>query len=164
MIRNFCDNDLLMIVFCFDFSFTADDNSSTTRFVSLCHSVIAIYSSPGWEIRSFDVFHQSWYINFPFRINVCHTSVQYFRQIVRRHIGCHSDSNTRRTINQQIRNTSWQYERLFSCIVEGRLEIYRIFIYVAQHLLCKLAQACFRVTHCSWAVIVHRAKVTLSIY
>ena len=86
-----------------------------------------------------------------------------FRQIVRRNVGCHADSNAGRAVDEKLRQASRQHNWLLFRIVEIRHEIDRIFIDVRQHLGGDLFETHFGVAHGRRTVAVDRAEVALSV-
>ncbi len=93
-----------MVAFVFDIGFRTNDYTPSTCLISGLNSVITINGTTGGEIRCRDVFHQ--FRDSDVRIvDKSDRCVDRLREIVRRHIGCHTDSNTRRPIYKQIRKT-----------------------------------------------------------
>ena len=79
------------------------------------------------EIRSFDVFHQT----FDGDVVVFHVGldrIHNLTQVVRRNACCHTDSDTVCAIQQKVRHAHRQNRRLFFRLVEVRYEIDNVFV------------------------------------
>ena len=84
---------------------------------------------------------------------------------MRRNTGCHTDSNTFRTIHQNIRDLDRQYDRLFFRFIEVWHKIHNIFIQILQKCdLCDLLEPCFRITHGRSTVSFDGTEVTVPVY
>ena len=71
----------------------------------------------GWEIRSFDMLHQ--FINCAiWVVHEVHHSIHNFTQVVRRHVGCHPNSNSRGSIHQQVWDFSREHSGFFEALVK----------------------------------------------
>ena len=121
----------------FNFRFCTHYYTSTTCQISFTYSADTIYITTCREIRSFDISHQFLYCDFLI-INICFTSINYFRKIMRRHISCHTYRNTGSTINQKIRNTGRHHLRLCQRIIKVRFEVYSFLIQVIHHRFTQL--------------------------
>ena len=80
-----------------------------------------------------------------------------------RHIGCHTDRNTRRTVDHQQGHFGREHHRFFQCFIKVRTEIYRIFFDIRHHLIGDLHHTGLRITHSSRGVSIDRTEVTLAI-
>ena len=92
------------------------------------------------EIRTLDVVHEVEQICLGV-IQHADTGVDDLAQIVGRNIRRHADSNSRRAVDQQVRETGRQHARLFSRLVEVRVPVDGVLIDVAQHLVAELRHA-----------------------
>ena len=89
--------DLIMRLSGFYFSFCTHNYTSTTCQICFTNTAYTIYISACRKVWSFNKFHQLFYRNFRI-IDICITSIDYFRKIMRRHVGSHTYSNTGCTI------------------------------------------------------------------
>ncbi len=89
--------------------------------------------------------------------------VDDFVQVVRRDVGRHADRNTRRAVDQQVRDARRQDRRLHFVAVVVRLEIDRFLVDVGEQLVADLRHANFGVTHRRGIVAVDRAEVALPV-
>src|SRR5690606_2371847 len=92
-------------------SLGSDHNTSTPCFKGFTNTVITVYHTTGREIWSFDVLHKLIDLDIMI-VYISNGTIHYFRKIVWRHIGCHSNCNTRGSINEQIWHPCWKHLRL----------------------------------------------------
>ena len=127
-VRNFGDHKILLSVSAFlHFHFSADFNLSDTFFVDRQQVILIDDNTAGREIRSFDVFHQT----FDGDVVVFHVGldrIHNLTQVVRRNACCHTDSDTVCAIQQKVRHAHRQNRRLFFRLVEVRYEIDNVFV------------------------------------
>ena len=83
---------------------------------------------------------------------------------MRRNIGRHTDRNTARAVDQQVRETRGQYRRLCQHVVKGRHKIDGILIDIRQHFRGNLAHTALGVTISRRRVAVNGTKVTVTVY
>ena len=164
---------LATIVLGFNLCFGADDNTSTTCLIGITYTLVAIDSTTCWEVRRFDMLHEFchsdrlylWVLHASYRVlHICDTTVNHLAQVVCRHIGSHTHSNTTCTINKQVREAARQNNRLFERVVEVELHIHGIFLNIAEHLLSQFREARLRITHSRSTITVNRTEVTLTIH
>ena len=148
---------------CFDFSFCTHDNSATTCFVGFAYTADTIYITTSREIRCLDVLHQTICINI-IVINVCNAGIDYFRQVMSRHVGSHTYGNTRCTVYQQIRDACRHNGRFLQCIVKVRGKVNCFLIQISHQVFTHLLQTRFGITHSRCTVTVNRTEVTLTVY
>ena len=91
-------------------------------------------------------------------------AVNYFGNVVRRDISRHAHRNTRRTIDQQVRDPCRQHRWLFFFAIVVRYEIDGIFVDIGQQLLRNFVEPAFGITHRRSVIAVDRAEITLSIH
>ena len=91
-------------------------------------------------------------------------AVNDFAQIVRRNIGCHTNSNTNRTVYQNIRETGGEDCRLLQTIVIVGNEGNGFLVDIREHFQCNLRHPRFCITISSRRIAVHGTKVTLAVY
>ena len=116
----------------FDFCFRAHNHASASRKIGFTYAAYAIYISSCREVGRFYIFHQFLYGHI-FIVKICFAGIDDFRQIMGRHVGCHTYSNTGSTVNQQIRNTCRHHFGFHQRIIEVRFEIYSLFVEVLHH-------------------------------
>ena len=115
------------------------------------------------EIRPLYIMHQ--FVCGDFRVVYIRTDgIAGLAEIVRSHIGRHTDRNTRRTVQQQKRSLGRQYCRLLKGIIEVVLEIDGILVDISHHFFRKLLEFRLRVTHGCRRVSVHGSEVSLTEY
>ena len=76
----------------------------------------------------------------------------------------HTDGNTGRTVDQQVREPGGQYHRLFLVLVEVGLEIDRVLIDVGNHFQRDLRQSRFGITHGRGRVVVAGTEVAVAVH
>ena len=81
-----------------------------------------------------------------------------------RHIGSHTDSNSRCPVDQKVRYPGRKHRRLLLRLVEVRREINRVLVDIRQHLHRYLRQARFRITHGGRRISVYGAEITVPVY
>ena len=147
----------------FDFRLGTHHDAPASGFVGFAHAAYTIYISPRREIGCLDVLHQPVRIDIAI-VDVCHTGIDYFRQVVCRHICRHTYRDAGRSVYQQIGDAGRHHRRFLQRIIEIVGKIHRFFIQVLHHVLAYLLQARFSVTHGCRAIAVYRTEVPLSVY
>ena len=144
-----------MVVVRLDLATATDDDTTTTRLEGFTHSSISVDDPPRREVRSLNIVDEPRGINIPLVINVGNTRINRLREVVRRHIGGHPDSNPRRSVDQEVREARWQDGRLDGRVVEVILEVYRILVDITEHFAGQAIQTRLRITHSSGRVAVN---------
>ena len=90
-------------------------------------------------------------------------AINHFRDVMRRDIGGHTNGNTGRTVDQQIRNTGRQYRRLSFLTVVVRNEVNRVFFDISQQFAGDLIKPALGVAHRCGIVAINRSEVALAI-
>ena len=103
IIRYLVHDDLLVLSVGLKFSLRTNHNTSTTRIISLTDAIHTTDNTTCWEVRTFDILHQTVCVDIRI-IDISHTSVDYLTQIMCRNVSRHTYRNTRRTIDEKIRN------------------------------------------------------------
>ena len=151
-----------MLGFLLNFSFSADHNAAAAGLVGLAHAVVAIYYTAGGEIRSRDVVHEL--ADFHIRIvEQSHAGVDTLCEVVRRHVGGHTYSDTGGAVDKDIREAGRQHERFFAGVVVVGLEVNGIFIDIPQHFLAKLGKTHLGITHGGRAVAIDGAELAVAV-
>ena len=129
---------------------------------SFVHTFNAVNDTAGWEIRCFHVLHEL--VNGDVVVvDVGDSTVYHFAEVVRRHIGGHTDRNAGGAVDQQIRNLRRQNGGFVQTLVKVGAKINRLFVEVIEHFLSDFAEAGLRVTHRCGVVAVNGAKVSLAV-
>ena len=82
-----------------------------------------------------------------------------------RYTGCHTYSDTVRTIQKKIWHTYRQYHRFFFCLIKVGHKIHYALIHITQkYFLCNFLKSGFRITHGSCSVSFNRAEISMSVY
>ena len=89
--------------------------------------------------------------------------VDDFVQVVRRDVGRHADRDTRRAVDQQVRDPRRQDQRLHFAAVVVRAEVDGVLVDVGKQLVTDLRHANFGVTHGGGVVAVDRAEIALPV-
>ena len=83
---------------------------------------------------------------------------------MRRNIGCHTNSNTGRTIYQQVWKAGWQNVWFLQTVVIVGTEIYCFFFNIRYHFHGSFAHSRFCITISSRRVSVNRTEVSVSVH
>ena len=87
----------------------------------------------------------------------------HFLQVVRRNIRGHADGDSRRSIDQQIRNTRGENDRLFFAFIEVGNEIDGFLFDVREHFLGDFRKPRFRITHRRRRIAIDGAEISLAV-
>ena len=151
-----------MAVVFLDGGFTTDHYPTLSGFKRLADAFVAVNDASGREIGSLDVFHQLGDGDVVI-VNIGDDAVDALAEVVRCHVGGHTDGDTVGAVDQQCGDLCRQHGRLLQRVVEVVLEVDGVLVEVVEHLLGDLLQTGFGVTHGSRAVAVDATKVTLSV-
>jgi len=138
----------------FDFSTSPHLDAAATCRIRFHDAVAAHDHGTGREIRPFDFSHNL----FNRRIRVVDKNdqtVDDFAQIVRWDIRRHTDSDTCRTIDQQVRYFRRQYGRFLKRTVIVRHEIDCFLVDILQHFTGNLGHTYFCITHSSRRITIY---------
>ena len=92
------DRVLALGIICDHFGSRSNVDTPSTRAISLNNSCSARDNGPGGEIRSRNVTNE--FVDTDFRVvEQSQTASNNFAHVVRRYIGRHTNSNTRRTVD-----------------------------------------------------------------
>ena len=143
--------------------FTTDMQTAFTGTVSIDNARFTVNDAACREVWTTDVFHQAF--NADIRIiGIGQAGINHFGKVMRCHVGRHTDSNTGRTIHQQVWNTGWQNVRNTLRAIVVIDPIYGIFFQIGQEFMGQLGHTYFGITHCGRTIAINRTKVPLSIY
>ena len=124
---------------------------------------VAVNNSSGREIGALDVLEQL----LTCYLRIVHEStagIDHLAQIVRRHIGRHTDGDTARAVHQQQGDLRRKHRRFGDRIVEVERPIDRILVDIGHHLIGDLLHAGLGITHRRRRIAVHRTEVTLTVH
>ena len=147
----------------FDFGSRPHDYAATSGLVGLLNPFVSIDDSARREIGSLDTPNQLLHLDIRI-VDIGTYRIDRVGEVVRRHIGSHSDRNTRSAVDQQQRNLRRQHDRFGNGLIEVRTEIHRILFDIGHHLIGDLLHAGLRITHGGRAVAVDRTEVTLTVH
>ena len=82
---------------------------------------------------------------------------------MRRYIGRHTDRNTLRTVNQQIRETARQHHRLLLRLIKIRNKVHCVLVDVGNHLHRNMGESCLGISHGRRAVAINGSEVSVSV-
>ena len=165
LVRQLVDDDrdaaAVLAVF-FEVGLGAHDDAATASAVAVAHTGHAVDDAGGREVRGRNQFDQ--FVDRAVRVvQYVQRALDHFRQVVRRDIGRHADRDTRRAVDQQVRDAGREYGRLLFLAVVVRLEVDGVLVDIGQHFAGDLVEAALGVTHRRGAVAVDRAEVTLAV-
>ncbi len=89
VVRDFGDDDVLMVVLRLDFGFRTNQDASASGLIGFLHTVVAVDGASGGEVGCGDVFHQLRNVDFGL-FKICDTSVDRFGEVMGWHVGCHT--------------------------------------------------------------------------
>ena len=136
-VRNLSSNDSLIAAFSLDLCFRANHYSSATSLVGILHAVVAVDDTASREVWSLDILHE--FRNGDVRIvDICADTIDHLREVVSRHIGGHTYSDTIGTIDEERRDACRQHLWFHVVVREVRHHIHRILLNVAKHLFANL--------------------------
>ena len=161
-VRNFCDNNLVVCLTAFNFSFRTHHNTSATCLVCVTHTLYSIYIRPGREVRCFYILHKPVHINVRI-VYICTASVNYFAKIMRGYVGSHTHSNTVSAVHKQVGYFRRHDCRLLQRVVKVVRHVHRFLIKVVHDVFSHLRKAAFCITHGCSRITVHTTKVSLPV-
>ena len=147
LIRNLGNHDAVAVLsLAFDRGASTHGDGAAACLVSLPNPAPAVNDSCGGEIRTRNMRHNVaergvWIVN---QMNHGLTN---FRQIVRRHVGRHTDSNTIGAVDQKIRDFARQIRRFLALFIIIGDEVHGLFVDIFEKCLCKRRHARFRISH-----------------
>ena len=162
-VRDLLDRDLVLALrHVFDDDLGTDDDGSPAGLVSLANAGSSDDIAAGWEVRSGNLFHQFDRCN----VRIIHDgddAVDRFTQIVCRHVGCHTDSNTHRPVDQKVREAAGQSDRFLVSGIVVVAPVDRLFFDILQKLERDLGHARFGITHGGCAVSIQGTEVSVTV-
>ena len=164
LIRQLGDNNRFLTAFIDDLDIGPRPNvhTATTRSVGRIDTRRAIDNAGGREIRPRNDFHQFTQFNGGI-VDHRQAGVDDLGQVVRRYVGCHTDRDTRGTIDQQVRDPGWHDRRFGLGTVVILYEINGLFLDIGENFMGNLGHSHFGVAHGRRRVSVDRTKVTLTV-
>ena len=143
--------------------FGADGDLAASGGVGSADAASAHDDAAGRKIGTGQTFHQLGKL----RVGIVDQGadrVDGLAEVVRRDLGRHTDSDTARAVDQQIRKTAGQHHRLLETVVVVRHKINRILVDVGEHIHRDLAHTRFRVTVGSRRVAVYGTEVAVTVH
>ena len=141
----------------------ADVNHAPPRTIGLDDARAAVDDAGGGEIRPGYMLEQRIDANLGI-FQQGDGAIDHFAEIVRRDIGRHAHGDSRRAIDQQIRDPRRQHVgNLFGVVVIGR-EIDGFLVEVGEQFLGDAGHADFGVAHGGGLVAVHRTEIALAVH
>ena len=116
-VRNLCNNDLVVGLATLDLCLGTHHDTATTCLVGILYSLKTIDICSCWEVGTWDILHQSVSVDV-WIVDISAATVDNLTQIVGRHIGGHTYSDTITSVNQQVRNLGWHNCWLNERVVE----------------------------------------------
>ena len=154
---------LFAVFFLFYLGARAHLYPAASRLVRLAYARGSDYQTARWEIRPRQDLHEVEYRRV--RIIYQHDRRVYrLSEIVRRYVCGHAYGYTARAVHEQVRITAGERGGLHERFVKVRIEVYRVFVYIAQELRRYSAHSGFCITHRGRAVSVHRAEISVSVH
>ena len=138
IVRNLGNDDTVVPVLALDLGFRANHNAAFTSLKCIFHALISVDYTSSWEVGGNDVFHQALGVDVGI-LEHRKACINRLGEVVWRHVGCHTHSNTRATINQQVRESGWQHLGFLESVVEVWNKVHSVFVHVSHHLLSHLA-------------------------
>ena len=119
-------------------------------------------NAAGREVRPLDELTDLVHLGFRVVDDIA-DAVDDLGQVMRRDVGRHTDCNTRRTVDQQIREAGREHDRLLPLFIEVRLKIDRILFDIGQHVVGELCHTGFGITVSCRGVAVDRTEVAMAV-
>ena len=129
LVRDFIDNNRLVIMEFFNMRFRANNYRTAARSVRLVRAGAPHDNRTRRKVRPRDNSEQFIIRNFPI-IQYCQNSITNFAKVICRHICRHTNRNTRTAVYQEIWKLGWQYNRLLQSAVKVRLPIDSVFVHI----------------------------------
>ena len=149
--------------------FNVDDcahrDRATAGAVGVFDSAAAENGCAGRKVRALDACDECFLQLFASGIWVSQRPLSTFgnfAKVLRWNVGGHTNGDTDRAVDQQVRKTAWKNGWLLGAAVVVVLKIDSFFVDVANHLHGQLRHAALGVTRCGSWVVTRRAKVTLT--
>ena len=143
--------------------FGAEDNLSSAGSIGRTDARASHNDAAGREVRALDVLHQLiqtciWIVD------EAADSVDDLAEIVRRDIGSHTNRNTGGTVDQQVRESAGQNDRLLKAVIVVGFKIDRFLVDVGEHPHGNLAHLRLGVSVSSRWVSIDRTEVSVAVY
>ena len=148
----------------FDVDDRAHRDRAATGAVGVLDALAPDDQTVGGEVGALDALHQRFEQLCLRGVGVLEQplhAVGDLAQVVRRNVRRHSDGDTGRAVDQQVRNPRRQHHRLLRAAVVVRLEIDRLLVDVSHHLHRERSQPALGVAHRRGRVVARRAEVAL---
>ena len=159
------DNEARTVVQLFDVDDGAHGDRAATSRVGIDDALAAEDGGAGRKVWALDAFDHRGLKLFGARVRVGQEplgSVGHLAQVVRRNVGCHTDRDTDRAVDQQVRDAARQDGRLLGAAVVVVLKVDGVFVDVTNHLERELGHAALGVSRGRCWVVARRTKVALA--
>lgn len=150
-------------VYFFYFGFRTHNHAAVTGSVRFLYSRSAHYESARRIVGSGNVIHE--FVNRNFGIfEQGYRTAYHFAQVVRGDTRSHTYRYTFAAVYKKVRETGGKNHRLHQRVVEVRIKVHGVFIYVAEHFAGYFTESCFGVSLSRGGVAVYGTEVALSVY
>ncbi len=163
LVRYLGDDDTLPSVDFFEGGFGAHHHPAATGFIGAAHAFQSVDDPTGRKIGGLDEFHEFLGGDIVV-VDVGDDALTDLVEVVRGHVGGHTDGNTRNPVNKQVGHFGRHYLGFFQRVVEIGLEIHGFLVEVFQQLFGQLSEPGFGVAHGGRIVAVHRSEIALTVY
>ena len=165
LVGKFINDDRLPVIAALDIlemRLGTHDHAAPAGVISLPHAGNAVDDAGGREIRCRDNADQL--VNAHVRVGQqCQAAVDHLVHVVRWDVRRHADSDTGRTIDQQVREAGRQHQWLTFGAVVVRAEIDGFLVDVGEHFMADARHAHLGITHRRCAVAIDRTEIALSV-
>ena len=161
-VRNLSDHNFVMSFSTLDLCLGTHHDTATTCLVGITHTLQTIDISACGEVGTRDILHQTVGVDIGV-VDIGTAAVDDLREVVGRHVGCHTYGDTITTIHEEVRYLSRHDGGLFERVVEVVHHIHSVLIEIVHDVLTHLRESALRVTHGGWRVTVNGTIVTLTI-
>ena len=164
-IRNLRDDQTFLSAFSILYLyFSAKFDLSCTGLIDGWQIIFVDYDAPGREIRPLQICQKFFRCDLIIP-HVCLYCIDHLTQVMCRDTRGHTDCDSLRTIDKEVRNSDRKHFRLFFCLVKIWHKIYNVFIKICQiRFLRDLGQTALRITHRRSAVPFYRPKIPVTVY
>jgi hypothetical protein len=163
LIRQFGgDNGFAILAYFLHVAARAHENGAAPAGERPPRGLLADDQRAGGEIRPRHDLRQRFQINRRV-FDISEAGIDHLVQIMRRHVGCHTYSDTASTVHKQIGKAGRKHNRLAFAAVVVIAEFNGIPVKVFAERVRDFGPANFRITHLSWAIAVHRTKIALPV-
>jgi len=162
-VGNFSDDDALAAAGrMLDFGLGAHDDAAAAREHGLLDPLVTVDDTARGEVGALDVVQELLARDFGI-VDIGTAGVDDLGEVVRSHVGGHTDGDTAGAVDNQQGNLRRQDRRLVNGVVEVERPVDGLLVDVGHHLVGNLAHAGLGITHGRRRIAVHRTEVTLAV-